>query len=151
MRRPWLLVVPLALIALPLQGQAVVSGAAVKWSPGPPFLPAGVRFAVLQGDPGASGEFTVRLSMPSGYTIPPHWHPTDENVTVISGALLLGMGDKVDRAGAMRVTAGGFVIAPAKAHHFAMAAEPTVVQLHGTGPFEITYVRPADDPRGAGK
>ncbi|HTL06201.1 MAG TPA: hypothetical protein VL241_10665, partial [Gemmatimonadales bacterium] len=52
---------------------------ALKWGPAPPFFPAGARFAVLQGDPGATGVYTVRLSMPPGYTIKPHFHPTDEH------------------------------------------------------------------------
>jgi quercetin dioxygenase-like cupin family protein len=147
MRRS-LLLVSMMLLAAPLAGQ-VTSGDAVKWGPAPPFFPAGAKFAVLQGDPGSAGEYTVRLSMPAGYIIAPHWHPTDEHVTVISGTMLLGMGDEVDRATATRLTTDGFISAPAKAHHFAVAVAPTVVQVHGMGPFEITYVRPADDPRTA--
>ena len=147
MRRS-LLLVPMMLLAAPLAGQ-VASGDAVKWGPAPPFFPAGAKFAVVQGDPGASGEYTVRLQMPAGYVIAPHWHPTDEHVTVMSGALLLGMGDEADRAKATRIGAGGFITAPANGHHYAIAAVPSVVQVHGMGPFAITYVRPADDPRTA--
>ena len=120
---------------------------ALKWGPAPPFFPAGARFAVLQGDPGATGVYTVRLSMPPGYTIKPHFHPTDEHVTVISGALVLGMGDTVKTRGASLLTAGGFISAKANLHHFAMARGRTVVQVHGEGPFTITYVNPKDDPR----
>jgi quercetin dioxygenase-like cupin family protein len=120
---------------------------ALKWGPAPPFFPAGARFAVLQGDPGATGVYTVRLSMPPGYTIKPHFHPTDEHVTVISGALVLGMGDTVKTRGASLLTAGGFLTAKANLHHFAMARGRTVVQVHGEGPFTITYVNPKDDPR----
>ena len=100
MRRS-LLVVPLMLVAAPLAPLAaqVASGNAVKWGPAPPFFPAGAKFAVLQGDPSAAGEYTVRLRMPAGYVIAPHWHPTDEHVTVVSGTMLLGMGDQVDREG----------------------------------------------------
>jgi len=119
----------------------------IKWGPAPPFFPAGARFAVLQGDPGATGVYTVRLSMPPGYTIKPHFHPTDEHVTVISGALVLGMGDTVKTRGASLLTAGGFISAKANLHHFAMARGRTVVQVHGEGPFTITYVNPKDDPR----
>ena len=136
------------LAAAPLAGQ-VASGDSIKWGPAPPFFPAGAKFAVVQGDPGASGEYTVRLQMPAGYAIAPHWHPTDEHVTVLSGALLLGMGDQADRARATRIAAGGFITAPANGHHFAIAAMPSVVQVHGMGPFAITYVRAADDPRTA--
>ena len=122
---------------------------AVKWGPAPPFFPAGARFAVLQGDPGKTGVFTVRLEMPPGYTIRPHFHPTDEHVTVLTGTLVLGMGDSVRTRGAHALTAGGSITAKAQEHHFAVARGRTVVQVHGEGPFAITYVNPKDDPRNA--
>lgn len=122
---------------------------ALKWGPAPPFFPAGARFAVLQGDPSQAGVYTVRLEMPAGYTIRPHTHPTDEHVTVVSGALVLGMGDTVRTRGSHILTAGGFITAKAQVHHFAMARGKTVVQVHGEGPFAITYVNPKDDPRNA--
>jgi quercetin dioxygenase-like cupin family protein len=121
---------------------------AVKWGPAPPFFPAGARFAVVQGDPSGSGVYTVRLEMPAGYVIKPHWHPTDEHITVLSGRFLVGMGDSVDTKQTMALGQDGFATAPAQAHHFAVAARKTVVQVHGMGPFAITYVRPSDDPRG---
>jgi quercetin dioxygenase-like cupin family protein len=138
---------PLLLAALPLQAQAVRSTADTKWGPAPPFLPAGVHLAVVQGDPGSAGEYTIRLQMPDGYIVPPHYHPTDEHVTVLSGTLMLGMGDAIDRPTADRLGAGGFATASANAHHYAIAVGRTVVQVHGMGPFAITYVRAADDPR----
>lgn len=149
------LVVIAALALLPAQAALAQSGngsgaaPAVNWGPAPPFFPAGARFAVLQGDPSASGEYTVRLEMPSGYTIKPHFHPTDEHVTVISGTFVVGMGDSVDMGHSQTLAAGGFITAPAQAHHFAIARGRTVVQVHGEGPFAITYVRAGDDPRGA--
>lgn len=122
---------------------------APQWGPAPPFVPAGARFTVLQGDPSQTGVYTVRLEMPPGYTIRPHFHPTDELVTVISGALVVGMGDTVRTRGATLLPAGGFINAKAQEHHFAMARGRTVVQVHGQGPFAITYVNPKDDPRNA--
>jgi quercetin dioxygenase-like cupin family protein len=118
----------------------------LQWGPVPPSLPAGGKMAVLQGDPSGDGIFTLRLDMPAGYVIPPHFHPTDEHVTVISGSLVLGMGDKADESKGMTLGQGGFMTAPANAHHFAMAKTHTVVQVHAKGPFAITYVNPNDDP-----
>ena len=129
--------------------QAQTPAPDIKWGPGPPFLPKGVQLAVLQGDPSKDGGFTVRLQMPAGYYIPPHSHPTDEQVTIISGALRLGMGDVEDSTKAMTLRGGGFITAGANMRHFARAMEPTVVQLHGVGPLAITYVNPKDDPRNA--
>ena len=125
------------------------SDPSVKWGPAPPFLPAGARIAVLSGDPSQSGEYTLRLEFPAGYVIKPHFHPTDEHVTVLSGRFLVGMGDSVDTQQAMTLGVDGFVTAPAQAHHFAVAARRTVVQVHGEGPFAITYVNASDDPRNA--
>ena len=122
---------------------------ALKWGPAPPFFPVGARFTVLQGDPSQTGLYTVRLEMPAGYTIRPHFHPTDEHVTVVSGTLILGMGDTIRTRGAHALTTGGFITAPAQQHHFAIARGRTVVQVHGEGPFLITYVNPKDDPRNA--
>lgn len=126
-----------------------MSGAApaVNWGPAPPFLPAGARFAVMQGDPSQNGVYTIRLELPTGYVIKPHWHPTDENVTVIFGTFTVGMGDSVDTRSMMVLRPGGFITAPADAHHYAIARGRTVVQVHGMGPFAITYVKATDDPR----
>jgi quercetin dioxygenase-like cupin family protein len=129
--------------------QAQTQAADITWSPAPPFFPKGAQFTVLHGDPSKDGVYTVRLSMPAGYYIAPHFHPTDEEVTIISGALRLGMGDVEDSTKAVTLKAGGFVTAGANMHHFARAMEPTVVQVHGMGPFAITYVNAKDDPRGA--
>lgn len=119
----------------------------LKWTDGPPALPAGTKMAVLEGDPMKKGSFTLRLQMPGNYRIPPHWHPADEHVTVLSGSLHMGMGDKMDSAMSMALPVGVFAMMPAKSHHFAYATEPTTIQLHGIGPWGITYVNPADDPR----
>jgi quercetin dioxygenase-like cupin family protein len=130
---------------------AIYTPKQVAWGAGPPFLPAGVKFAVLEGDPTQAGDYTIRLSMPDGYKIPAHSHPTVENVTVVSGEFHAGMGDKLDRSKAMTLPAGSFASLPAQMNHFAWAKGRTVVQVHGTGPFAITYVNPADDPRNAKK
>jgi quercetin dioxygenase-like cupin family protein len=123
----------------------------VQWGDAPPVLPAGAKFAVIQGDPGKKGVYTIRLKVPSGYRIPPHFHPTTENVSVISGTMSFGMGDKFDEAAGKEIQAGGFASMPAGMKHFAWATGETVIQVHGMGPFQITYVNPADDPRNAKK
>jgi quercetin dioxygenase-like cupin family protein len=121
----------------------------VTWGPGPPFLPAGVKIAVLEGDPGKPGPFVLRLSMPGGYQIPAHNHPTTENVTVLSGEFHAGMGDKLDASKGKTLPPGSFASLPAQMNHYAWAKGQTVIQVHGEGPFAITYVNPADDPRTA--
>jgi hypothetical protein len=102
--------------------------------------------AVVAGDPSKAAPFVVRLKMPAGYKINPHWHPTDENVTVISGTFAVAMGDTFTAAGMKSLPAGAFALLPAQMHHYAMAKTPAVVQVHAVGPFALTYVNPADDP-----
>jgi quercetin dioxygenase-like cupin family protein len=133
---------PLLFLSTSLAAQA-----APTWGPAPPFLPKGAQFAVYQGDPGMAGVYTIRLKFPAGYVIAPHFHPADEHITVLSGSFQIGMGDSVDVAKTMTLVAGEFRTAPAQVHHFAIAREDVVLQIHGMGPFQITYVRDADDPR----
>lgn len=121
---------------------------AIKWGPAPPALPPGAQVAVLVGDPTKAGvSYVLRLKMPDGYQVRPHWHPSDENITVLRGTFLAGKGEKLDVSKAEELPAGSFVRMPKKMPHFAVAKGETVIQLHGTGPFEINYVNPADDPR----
>jgi len=122
------------------------SADAVQWGPAPPSVPKGAQAAVLAGDPGKPGPFTIRLKLPSGYKVPAHQHPTAEAVTVISGEFNIGMGDKLDEAKAQKLGPGSFVDLPANMNHFAFATAETVVQINSTGPFAIKYVNPADDP-----
>jgi quercetin dioxygenase-like cupin family protein len=120
-----------------------------QWGPGPESLPAGAQAAVLDGNPKEKGAFVMRLKVPEGFTIAPHTHPRHERVTVISGRFQLGHGRTFDAAGLRDLPAGSFFSMPPGMEHFARAAEDTVVQLNGEGPWEIVYVNPADDPRRA--
>jgi hypothetical protein len=122
----------------------------LEWVDGPPSLPKGAKMAVLEGDLGKPGPFTIRLQVPAKYKVPPHWHPGIEHVTVISGEFMMGSGEKWDDAALKKMPAGAFSVMPVKYAHFAMAKKKSVVQLHGIGPWGITYFNPADDPRNAG-
>jgi quercetin dioxygenase-like cupin family protein len=119
----------------------------LKWGAGPPGLPLGAQVVVMAGDPSKAGLFSLRLKFPANFTIPAHWHPTDEHVTVISGTLWMGMGEKTDPGKMKALKTGSYALMPAKSGHSAMAKEETIVQINGMGPFSITYYNPADDPR----
>jgi hypothetical protein len=119
----------------------------IPWGPAPPFVAHGAQLAVLEGNPGASsGDYTVRLKMPDGYRIAPHWHPQRENVTVISGTFKVGMGDIFEKNKMTALTAGSFAFLDPDMHHYAMACGEVVVQVHGTAPLQFNYVNPEDDP-----
>lgn len=117
-----------------------------NWAAAPPVFPAGAQMAVLHGDPTKSGTFVVRLRFPANYEVAAHYHPTDEHVTIISGEMSLGMGDKLDRAKADALKPGGYVALPAKMSHYVWTDSGVVLQVQAEGPFALTYVNPADDP-----
>lgn len=112
-----------------------------------PALPSGVMVAALSGDPTKDGPFVVRVKIPDSAKIAPHWHPTDENVTVIAGTFMIGTGEKFDATKLQTIPAGGFMRMPKEMRHFATVKGETILQVHGAGPFEINYVNAADDPR----
>ena len=118
-----------------------------QWGPVPNALPPGAQVEVLEGNPFGKGLYTMRLSMPAGYRIPPHWHQKWEHVTVISGTFNLGMGEKFDQSAGHAMPVGTFGFLAPKMKHYAWASEPTVIQLHGEAPWGIIYVNSADDPR----
>ena len=123
----------------------------LKWGDAPAIFPPGAKMAVLYGNPAEKGLYVVRLKAPDGYKVPAHWHPLRESVTVISGTFYLGMGDKLDETKGRAMPAGSFGSMPAKMHHFAWTKGETELQVHGMGPFQLTYVDPADDPTKAKK
>lgn len=139
----------LLLWAVALHGQYTPTNKAPArvWGPAPAVFPAGAKMAVVSGDPGKAVPFTVEISMPDGYRIPPHFHPTDETVEVKKGTFLVGMGDTLDlsKAETMKVGAKGEI--HALAHHYAAAKGATIVSVTAMGPFGMTYVNPSDDPQ----
>ena len=117
------------------------------FGPAPAIFPKGALFAVVEGDPGAVGKvFTVRLIFPNGYVLPPHTHPEDEYVTVLRGTFLAGMGPDLTDSGLVALRDDEFMTMPKDAPHFAKTRGLTEVQVHGIGPFQLTYVHPSDDP-----
>lgn len=130
-----------------MPGHMFFTGDNFKWMEAPAALPPGAKIAVLEGNPMAKGPFTMRVMLPANYRIPPHWHRSDEHVTVISGVFHIGMGSQFDETQGQELTAGSFAMMRPHVNHFAWTTEPTVIQLHGMGPWGINYVNPADDPR----
>ena len=120
----------------------------IKWKP----LRPGAEIAVVSGDPDKEGSpFVLRFRYRGKARIPPHWHPVDEHLTILSGTFRIGMGERGDESGTTALAAGAYAFVPAKMAHYAWADGDTTVQVHGIGPFAINYVNPADDPKNAGK
>jgi quercetin dioxygenase-like cupin family protein len=133
----------------PVQAQqphVVATPDSLKWVE-PATFP-GARMAIVQDDPSKEGLFVYRVKFPANYKIAPHRHKASENVRVLSGMFFVGMGEKFDQGSGKELLVGGFVAIPPQHPHFAWAGgQETVVQVHGVGPTDITFVNPADDPR----
>jgi len=139
--------------AVTLHGQYASNAKAptLTWGPAPAVFPKGAKMAVVSGDPGKAVPFTVELSFPNGYRIPPHFHPTAESVEVKKGTFLVGMGDTLDVSKTKPLKVGAKGDLPALAHHYAVAKGATIVAVTSVGPFAMTYVNPADDPQSAAR
>lgn len=124
----------------------LVAPASLKWGDAPPNLPAGAKLAVVAGDPSKPEPFVIRLQVPAGYKVAPHWHPTAEQVTILAGSAAIGMGDSWDDAKMQTAGAGGYVAVPAEMRHYLLAKSATTLQVSGMGPFVVNYVNAADDP-----
>lgn len=133
--------------APPAGSMQVYQPADLTWKDGPGSLPAGAKFAVLEGDPAKEGPFTMRLQLPDGFRIAPHYHGGVEHITVLAGTFNVGMGETFDAAATKKMPAGSFGYWPAGMKHFVFTEGATTLQLHGQGPWTITYLNPADDPR----
>jgi quercetin dioxygenase-like cupin family protein len=147
--RPLASAAVLLLLAPALKAQSTATPAPLHWGPAPAVFPKGAQMAVVSGDPGKAGLFTIQLSMPGGYRIPPHFHPTDEHVEIKQGSFLVGMGDKLDLKQTKAMAVGDTGTIRAQEHHFASARGATIVAVTAMGPFAMTYVHPEDDPQHA--
>ena len=107
----------------------------------------GAKIAVIEGKMNEAGPITARVKLPANFKLPAHYHPGFERVTVLSGTVNIGMGDKLDPKQTTAMGPGTVLLMPAKMHHFAWTKEEAIFQLNVTGPWSVTFVNPADDPR----
>lgn len=139
---PVLVIVGAAAIARAADAPTIVLPGQGTYAQAPNPYPAGVMAAVLAGDPMKAGSlYTVRLKLLANAKIPPHTHGDTENVTVISGTVLVGLGPKFDASKMMPLPAGSFVSIPANTPHYAMAKDDVVLQVSGMGPGSMTLVQ----------
>jgi quercetin dioxygenase-like cupin family protein len=141
-----------AVASLPATHTAVRPDA-LRWTPmssdlmegTPAFaLAAPPQVSLLEGDPSQAGSsFTLRIKLAAGTRVPPHWHPTDEHITVLQGRFSLGMGDEYNEASLQELPTGSYASMPKGMTHFALATGDTIVQVHGVGPFKSVWVTPS--------
>lgn len=143
-----------SIVTVPAAAQSVYTGEGpllltpvqLAWADAPAVAP-GAKIAVIEGPLNKAVPFTLRLLLPAGARIAPHVHPAFERVTVLSGTFYFAHGDTFDPAKAQVLARGSVAVMPPGAPMFGYTKEETVIQLHGLGPWGITYLNPADDPR----
>jgi hypothetical protein len=113
----------------------------LKWTP----IQKGCDLAPVSGDPSAEGApFVLRIRCLDGVKVPAHWHPMDENLTVLKGTFMVGLGETFDEGKLQTMNVGNFVFMPKEMRHFAICKGETIVQVHGAGPFKVNWVNPAE-------
>jgi quercetin dioxygenase-like cupin family protein len=131
-----------------LKSQIMLTPEDIRWGACPPAVPPGASCAVIEGSLATPNAlFAYRVRMPDDYRIPPHFHPVDEHLVVISGVFSMGHGDKLDLGATRPMTAGSFIVMPKGMRHFASTRGETIIQVYGIGPWGLTYVDARDDPR----
>jgi hypothetical protein len=134
--------------ANPKNGLAAITPDKLQWKYAPKIVPPGAQYAMLEGkDMRGSGVITFRIKLPANYQLPPVFSQNPERITVLSGTLNIGVGDKLDTTSGTALPAGSFVVIPAHKHHYDWTSEDTVLQVTTSGPYTIKYVHAKDDPR----
>jgi len=119
----------------------------IEWKPFAAFPPE-ARLAVLVGRPLEPGPYTIRVKVPNGVKLMPHWHPEDRIYTVISGVFYIGLGDQFDADKLEAYPPGAVIILPGNTSHFHWAKSGEyVTQVTAIGPLGLEYVDSKDDPR----
>ena len=137
----FLLTIPTAATGQTKSPMALFPATEIEWKDGPPALPKGAKLAVLEGDPTQPGMFTMRLRIPAGSKVMPHWHPRPERVTILSGKVAVGFGDKWDEKDMHGFNGGDFYVNPAESHHFVGFPRTSVIQITGEGPWELHLLK----------
>ncbi len=123
------------------EAHKIVRSGDLKWTP----IIKGCELAVVDGNPDAEGQpFVIRFHCADGAKTPPHWHPTDENITTLKGTFLVGMGEKFDESKLKPMNPGNFMLMPKEMRHFGKAKGDLVLQVHGIGPFKVNWVNPSE-------
>lgn len=128
------------------KGHVIAGPEALEWGDVASMAP-GAKIAVLEGQLSEAVPFTFRLKLPANFRLAPHIHPAYERVTVLQGTLHFAHGEKYDRGATTPMPVGSFAVMAPGEPMFGYTEEETVIQLHGTGPWGIEYLDPADDPR----
>jgi len=128
-------------LAAPAAERIVANPLGFKWDESPAGLPKGAKIARLSGDPARPGPFAVMIKLPANYKWPAHWHSQDQQFTIVSGRMYVGLGDQPDASATETAKAGSYFYMPAKTHYYAYTRTNCMFQVTGTGPLDFNYVK----------
>ena len=130
----------------PPMSHEIVMPDQLVWSP----LMLGAEMAVVSGDPDKKGGlYVIRIRSKGEVKMPPHWHVSDEHLTVLEGSFWVAPGEQFDASKLQEMKVGAHAMMPAGVRHFGLAKAGTVMELFGEAPFVVNFVNPEDDPRKA--
>lgn len=112
-----------------------------------PGIPRPIEVAVVSGDPSQPGPYVIRYRMPSGMRLAPHSFPDQRELTVVKGIYWIVPGENYNWRDMTEYPAGSVIVREAGKPYFTWARTAVVLEEKGTGPSEIQYVHPEDDPR----
>ena len=101
-----------------------------------------VFYAGIYGEPAKPGPYAFRVRAQAGHSLPPHTHPDERTVTVLSGTYWSCVGETFDEAKLEVFPAGSFYVIPAGVPHFSAVLEGEVeFQESGVGPSSHDLVK----------
>ena len=130
----------------PPASHAIVTPDQLVWKP----LIPGVELAVVSGDPDKKGGmYVIRIRAKGEVKVPPHWHVTDEHITVLEGSFWMAHGEQFDAPKLQELKVGGYFMMPAGVRHFGLHKAGNLIEVFGVAPFVVNFVNPEDDPNRA--
>jgi quercetin dioxygenase-like cupin family protein len=134
----------LSLSALALTGCASAPAVHDHWIHGVTYAPianaTGMNAAFVLGAPTRPGLYTIRVHITDGALMPPHSHPDDRMITVLSGVLHYGFGTTADPSATKVYPAGSVFVAKANDPHYAIGKGEAVYQESGMAPTGTKWV-----------
>lgn len=94
-----------------------------------------VFYAGIYGDPAQPGPYAFRVRAQAGHRLPPHTHPDERTITVLSGTYWAGVGETFDETALVAYPASTFYVIPAGLPHYSAVLDGEVLfQEAGMGP-----------------
>jgi hypothetical protein len=100
-----------------------------------------VFFAAIYGEQAQPGPYAFRIRAQAGHSLPPHTHPDERTITVLTGTYWAGVGASYDESALVPYPAWTFYVIPAGVPHYAAVLQGEVLfQEAGVGPSRFDVI-----------